>query len=203
MRAAGAERGSQQRESAVADLEELQDLASLAELERMFADLGEGPVSARYRGVKFRTRHYGFTSSSMPWALLAPIPMAILERLTSRGLRGNHVIVQLPVALLADMRLESRSRPDEQAGDPLAAHFTLSATSTELVRRYTRGPLQDALVELAGQYHVLMTDRELRFGPLKGSPQEQARTLERVISALPRPVRPRPGNPDRGNPDRE
>lgn len=175
-------------------------------LERFFIEAGTRARGARWQGVAFETNTVRRAALVVAVALAAlllayafprhdyvvmAVILAFLVFATYdqwRNIRrGVHVRVWLPCPLVTDLRLESRS-PAVQADDPLEAAFAWSATDERALRKYLGSGLGEALIGLAETYRVLMTDRYLQYGPLRGNSTQAADALASLVAALPRPV---------------
>jgi hypothetical protein len=154
---------------------------SIEELERFFADLTSRSEAISFRGVRLDAFYVGWGHGLTG---LLSVLAGLVERLGGQR-RGIYVRAWLPVAVGADLLLESRMAQVE-SGDPLDAHFVWSATSELKIRRYLEGPLLEALILLRDRHTLKMTDQVVELGPFSGAPTDSARAVALLVDALPR-----------------
>jgi hypothetical protein len=154
---------------------------SIEELECFFADLTSRSEALSFRGVHLEAFYVGWGHGLTG---LLSVLAGLVERLGGQR-RGIYVRAWLPVAVGADLLLESRPA-QEESGDPLDAHFVWSATSELKIRRYLEGPLLEALILLCDRHTLKMTDQVVELGPFPGAPSVSARAVALLVDALPR-----------------
>jgi hypothetical protein len=159
------------------------DMETIEQLEAFFADLTSRPQAVRFRGVELET-FYGGPHRGI-FALLSTMFEAVIARFAGER-RGIHVRVWLPVAVSADLLLETRPAPTS-GDDPLDSNFAYSTSSERKVRAYLEGAVLEALAQLQSEYAITMTDRHVEIGPLLGSPAASATAIATLVDALPRP----------------
>jgi hypothetical protein len=160
-------------------------LHSLDELERFLADLTWNEQQFRYREIEIETV-VPSRGTALLGFLLNMWAYALVRRAQHPRGFGIHLRLTLAVPVSADLRLETRDKPLEKQEDPLAKHFSWSATSEARLRRYLQPRAVEALVDLSARYQIIMTDETLRIGPLAHTPAEDAEAIDRLVKALPR-----------------
>lgn len=169
------------------------DYVTIEDLEGFFADLTDEPRSAHYRGVGFSTTY------------VTP------HRHDDRSKLGTHIRAEFSGMLSMDLLLETREgvgfdfpsatgpgnrtpyRASVGSGlrEKLHRVFRWSATNEDLVLELLLGRTGEALLNLARTHHVLMDDRGIRYGPIQGTPGEEAAVLDALVRVLEDFVPPR------------
>jgi hypothetical protein len=162
------------------------EYVAIEDLEGFFADLTEEPTSARYRGVDFSTTN------------VRP------RRYDDRSKLGTHLQLEFSGPLSLDLHLETResgefdfpSASEPTAGTPyrrsvnsglrekLHRVFRWSATNEDLVLELLQGRVGETLLNIARAHHIVMNDRGIQYGPIQGTPKEEATALDALVRVI-------------------
>ncbi len=162
--------------------ESVSEIGDIAELQSLLAELGQGSVEGRWRGIRFEV------SSSIPREpglnFMSSVPGgAALLMDQRREAAGLYIAAAFPKSFMADLLLESNTRTSSESEEPLK-NFRWSGTSKEYVETCLHGPLLNWLNRISKTQHVEVRDEFLCLGPLPQNPTEAAALIDRICLVI-------------------